>query len=125
MNEIDRGDTSAGDNGPPVDMEGFRAVLREAGIEAIAETLIETFLRDATGRIEALNEAVRAADAEAIGRTAHAYKSSAAQIHAIRLADALLQTEIAAREGDVERAIALAAGAAAEHERVMKFLNAV
>jgi CheY-like chemotaxis protein/HPt (histidine-containing phosphotransfer) domain-containing protein len=107
----------------PVDIEGFRASLREAGVEEVLGSLLQTFMGDAPGRMTDLEAAVAGDDGVAIDHAAHAYKSAAATIRAGQLAELLRQTEAAGERGGIEEARALAADVRAEHDRVMAFLQ--
>ena len=107
---------------PPVDVTGLCESLREGGVEPLFRSLTSTFLRDAPGRMAEVEAAVAAGEAERIRRAAHAYKSSAGQLHAAALADALRALESAGRAGDVVEARGLARSVRAEHDRVVAFL---
>src|SRR5262249_23130479 len=71
---------------PPVDLAGFRAALRESGVEDAADEIVTTFLDDAPARWKAVEEAVAGGDPKTIERSAHAFKSAAASIRAAALA---------------------------------------
>ncbi|HKC39979.1 MAG TPA: response regulator [Gemmatimonadales bacterium] len=89
---------------PPVDLEGFRATLREAGAEQALYSIIDTFVRQAPGRLAALAGAVASGVGTEIAKTAHVYRGAAATIGARELADLLERVETTARAGDVEQA---------------------
>jgi len=89
---------------PPVDLAGFRGTMREAGAEAAVDGILATFASTLPQRLEALAEASRGGEAEAIQRAAHAFRSAAATIGAHRLAQLLEAMEASARSGDVARA---------------------
>jgi PAS domain S-box-containing protein len=63
-----------------VDLEEFRRSMREAGVEDAVGTLLETFLQDAPGRMQALGRAAATADTSALEASAHAFKSAARTI---------------------------------------------
>jgi HPt (histidine-containing phosphotransfer) domain-containing protein len=110
-------------HGRAVDVDSFRGALAEAGIEEVAGELIEEFLADAPGRLEALDQAVAAQDGVRIKATAHAYKSAAATMCATRLAELLKQTEIAGGEGEVAQATDLFEEIRAEHAAALRQLT--
>ena len=84
-------------SGPPhVDLGRFRADLREAGVEEMVGTLLQTFSEDCPGRFAALEQAVQQGNAKAIESAAHAFKSGAGTIRATLLADALAAIEASA-----------------------------
>jgi HPt (histidine-containing phosphotransfer) domain-containing protein len=107
----------------PVDVAGFRAEMREAGVEEVVDDFTATFLRDAPGRVTALEQAVGGADAVKIERATHAFKSSAGAIRANGLAEMLKQLELPAREGKVadapDRMVTIEAAA----KRAMDYLR--
>lgn len=108
---------------PPVDLEGFRSALREAGIEDALGNMLDVFLADAPARMVALDAAVTAQDAEAVRQAAHAYKSAAGTVWARPLAELLREAERAGREGDLRRAASLVEGIRSEHDDVLRYLE--
>ena len=96
-------DTAAA-SAPPVDLAAFRGTMREAGAEAAVDGILATFASTLPQRLEALAEASRGGEAEAIQRAAHAFRSAAATIGAHRLAQLLEAMEASARSGEVARA---------------------
>ena len=89
---------------PPVDLEGFRATLREAGAEQALYSIIDTFVRQAPDRLVALAGAVASGSGVEIAKAAHVYRGAAATIGARELAVLLERVETTARAGDVEQA---------------------
>jgi two-component system, sensor histidine kinase and response regulator len=92
---------------PPVDLEGFRTTLREAGAESALYSIIDTFVRQAPDRLAALAGAVASGTSVEIAKAAHVYRGAAATIGARELAGLLERVETAARNGDVEEANAV------------------
>jgi CheY-like chemotaxis protein len=88
----------------PVDLDGFRAMLREAGAEAALYGVLDTFLRQAPERLAAVAAAATSGSATDIARAAHAFRGAAATIGARELADVLERAETAARAGELELA---------------------
>jgi HPt (histidine-containing phosphotransfer) domain-containing protein len=86
---------------PRVDVERFRADLREGGVEEMLTILLETFVQDCPGRLAALEQAVRDEDPKTIESAAHAFKSGAGTVRATVLADALRELEAAGRSGNL------------------------
>jgi signal transduction histidine kinase/DNA-binding response OmpR family regulator len=97
-------DPQIGDEAPPVDLDGFRNTLREAGAEEAVDSILDTFLRQAPERLDALTVATVAGEAPAITTAAHTFRGAAATIGATELAALLEQMETAGRAGDVEQA---------------------
>jgi signal transduction histidine kinase/DNA-binding response OmpR family regulator/HPt (histidine-containing phosphotransfer) domain-containing protein len=89
---------------PPVDLEGFRATLREAGAEQALYSIIDTFVRQAPDRLVALAGAVASGSGVEIAKAAHVYRGAAATIGARELAVLLERVETTARAGDIEQA---------------------
>ena len=89
---------------PPVDLEGFRATLREAGAESALYSIIDTFVRQAPDRLAALAGAVASGTGTEIAKAAHVYRGAAATIGARELAELLERVETTARAGDIEQA---------------------
>ena len=89
---------------PPVDLEGFRATLREAGAEQALYSILDTFVRQAPDRLAALAGAVASGNGPDIAKAAHVYRGAAATIGARGLAELLERVENTARAGDVPAA---------------------
>src|SRR3989475_8261411 len=89
---------------PPVDLEGFRTTLREAGAEQALYSIIDTFVRQAPDRLAALATAVTSGTGDDIAKAAHVYRGAAATIGARELAELLEHVETTARAGEIEAA---------------------
>jgi len=89
---------------PPVDLEGFRTTLREAGAEQALYSIVDTFVRQAPDRLAALAAAVASGASPEIAKAAHVYRGAAATIGARELAELLERVETSARAGEVEQA---------------------
>ena len=108
---------------PPVDLEGFRTVLREGDIEEAMDDILGEFVKDAPGRLAALTAAAANEDASAIERAAHAFKSAAGTIRATSLAEVLRQTEAAGQSGNAKGAIELLQKVQSEYVATMSYLE--
>jgi len=106
-----------------IDITGFRATLREAGIEDALGALLDAFATDAPARMDAIDESCRAGDADAIARAAHAFKSAAGAIAARPLAELLRQVELAGRESRVEEARNLAVGIRPAADKALEMIT--
>jgi len=111
-------------DGAPVDLQGFRDTMSEAGVEDAVAVMLQAFLQDAPGRMEQLETAVIARDAERISGAAHALKSASGTIRACRLADLLKQIEAVGRSGDTATAVGLFEQVLQEYQAVMDYLTA-
>ncbi|OLC37612.1 MAG: hypothetical protein AUH75_12000 [Gemmatimonadetes bacterium 13_1_40CM_4_65_7] len=87
---------------PPVDLEGFRTMLREAGAEEALYSILDTFLRHAPERVATLATAVAGGSGVEIAKAAHVFRGAAATIGARELAELLERVETTARAGEVE-----------------------
>jgi CheY-like chemotaxis protein len=90
--------------GPPVDLEGFRATLREAGAEHALYSIVDTFVRQGPGRLAALAAAAASSDGLEMAKAAHVFRGAAATIGARELAELLERLETSARAGEVDAA---------------------
>ena len=82
------------------------------------DELIQTYLDDAVGLLEAMHKAAGADSPQELLRPAHSLKSNSASVGAERLAELCRQLEADARSGAVDRAPERVAAAAAEFEQV-------
>ena len=96
--------SAAGPARPPVDLDGFRTMLREAGAEEALYSILDTFLRQAPERVATLATAVASGTGIDIAKAAHVFRGAAATIGAGELAGLLEQVETKARAGEVEEA---------------------
>lgn len=108
---------------PPVDVEGFRATMRQAGAEDAVDAILDTFLLDAPMRQATLTAAIASGSAPDIQSAAHAFKSAAGSIGARSLASLLLTAELAANDGRVDALGALAASVEDETDAVIAYLR--
>ncbi len=84
--------------------------LRELGGEDdpdLFDDLVETFAIDSPARLDSIEDAVRAGDADALHRAAHGLKSSAANMGARELAETCRHLENLGKDGAVDGAAAL------------------
>ncbi|MEJ2239060.1 MAG: response regulator [Gemmatimonadales bacterium] len=109
---------------PPVDIEGFRSSMREAGVEEAVESMIETFLQDAPRRMDELERAVAAGDADRVQKAAHPFKSAAGMIGAQVLAGLLKRIESMGRSGEIAGADELLELILSEYRAVLDYLRA-
>ncbi len=89
---------------PPVDLEGFRATLREAGAEQALYSIVDTFVRQAPDRLAALAAAAAAGSGADMAKAAHVFRGAAATIGARELAELLERVETTARAGEIQDA---------------------
>jgi CheY-like chemotaxis protein/HPt (histidine-containing phosphotransfer) domain-containing protein len=88
----------------PVDIDGFRASMEEAGVGEIVDETLRTYLHEFPDRIDCLRNAMASRDTEDVRKAAHALKSSSAAIGARELARLLEETEALAKAGDLGEA---------------------
>ncbi|HXY70117.1 MAG TPA: response regulator, partial [Gemmatimonadales bacterium] len=108
---------------PPVDLAAFRREMAEAGASEAVNGIIESFLDSSATRTDAMARAVEAGNTDEVARLAHAFKSSAAQLGANRLADRLKEMEAAAKEGAAARVREAFGAFIAEAEAVVSYLR--
>jgi HPt (histidine-containing phosphotransfer) domain-containing protein len=117
-------ESSKGVQTPRVDVERFRAELREHGVEEVMGALLSTFVQDAPGRFADLEHAVRGGNAKDIESAAHAFKSGAGTIRATILSDGLGEAEAAGRTGNLESITGLLEQIRGEYLGVVRELEA-
>ena len=110
------------DSIPPVDIDGFRATMREAGIEEIVDATLEVYVEEAQAIFAALSAAILAGDAEAVRANAHSLKSSSGNIWASDLAELLNELETAAHGGNLAVATEIFERVKPQYESVMAYL---
>lgn len=111
------------DGTPPVDLDGFRETMREAGIEEVVEEVLQEYLMSAPDVFARLEVAVAAQDLQAIMAQAHSLKSASASIHARRLAELLREVEAVALQGDLRAAVTGFERLEPEYRAVVSFLG--
>src|SRR6266478_1305260 len=89
---------------PPVDLEGFRATLREAGAEQALYSIVDTFVRQAPDRLAALAAATATGAGPEMAKAAHVFRGASATIGARELAEMLARIETSARAGEIQEA---------------------
>jgi len=89
---------------PPVDLEGFRMTLREAGAEQALYSIVDTFVRQAPDRLAALAAATATGSGADMAKAAHVFRGASATIGARELAELLERIETSARAGEIQDA---------------------
>ncbi|MDH5642697.1 MAG: Hpt domain-containing protein [Gemmatimonadota bacterium] len=108
---------------PPVDLNGFRQAMREAGIEEIVDQTLRVFLTEAPQHHTNLEQACTGDDPDAIAKAAHGFKSAASAIYAYELADLLKKAELMGKEGNGDGAKGIFETIGNEYKVVMQYLN--
>jgi response regulator RpfG family c-di-GMP phosphodiesterase len=108
---------------PPVDIDAFRAVMRDGGIEEIVEQTLELYARETPVVFERIRRAVENADAREVNAGAHMLKSSSANIRADGLAELLYRLESAGASGSLDEIAALMPDVESEYSSVMEYLT--
>lgn len=75
--------------------------IRQAGGAELAQKILGLFLHHGPLRLETARDAAAKGDADALERSAHSLKSSAAQLGAERLAEICRQLEEGAKRGEM------------------------
>ncbi len=89
---------------PPVDLEGFRQTLLEAGAEQALYSIVDTFVRQGPDRLAALAAAAATGSGAEMAKAAHVFRGAAATIGARELAELLERVETTARAGEMDAA---------------------
>jgi CheY-like chemotaxis protein len=89
---------SPGDASPPVDWEQF--VLLTDGDGEFTQQLVQLFIDSGDAALAQIRDALDRKDWKAVGRAAHSFKGSSANIHAQAVSDAAARLEQAARAGE-------------------------
>jgi two-component system, sensor histidine kinase and response regulator len=89
---------------PPVDLEGFRMTLREAGAEQALYSIVDTYVRQAPDRLAALAAAAATGSGADMAKAAHVFRGASATIGARALAELLEHIETSARAGEIQDA---------------------
>lgn len=84
----------------PVDIEALRE-LKEI-MEDQFSVLVDTFLEDSATRMQEIEAALAAGDADALRSAAHSFKGSSSNLGISSLADVLFKLETMGREGTTE-----------------------
>ena len=108
----------SGDHLDRVTVQELRAVMGED-----FALLVQTFARDSSQRIAAIQEAVTAADADALRRAAHSFKGSSGNMGAPGLAEFCRSLEELGRDGTTDGAAALVTALVDEYTHVERELN--
>jgi HPt (histidine-containing phosphotransfer) domain-containing protein len=119
----------------PQGLPAIAEVLHPPALERLIETigndhsllttLIDTFLSDAPGLVEAARRGLEHGQTDEVRRAAHTLKSNGATFGASSLSELSRQLEALARSGILEGADELIAGIAAEYVRVRIALETV
>ena len=109
---------------PAADLQRLQRELTEAGAAEALGPILDTFLADAPGRMQALITAVTSGDTVAVARAAHAFKSAAATIGAAGLAALLVDIEARGKAKQLPELGALVEQARRESDRVLEQVTA-
>jgi PAS domain S-box-containing protein len=83
------------------------ALQRLGNDRELLEEVLEAFLISVPSLLQRIKAAIHAADCQLVQREAHSLKGAAAAIGANRLRETALRLEIAARDGEVDKSLAL------------------
>jgi signal transduction histidine kinase/ligand-binding sensor domain-containing protein/DNA-binding response OmpR family regulator/HPt (histidine-containing phosphotransfer) domain-containing protein len=107
---------------PPIDWAQFVSLTDGDG--EFAEQLVELFIDSGDAALAQIRDALAREDWPAVGRAAHSYKGSSANIRAQAASDAAARLEQAARAGEVEQLAKLEQELRREAGRVAEYLRA-
>jgi HPt (histidine-containing phosphotransfer) domain-containing protein len=78
--------------------------LEQLAGKEIVRGVVDSFVGEAPGRVARMRQAIAEGDAEGLAFAAHGFKGSAAQLGALRLAEACQELEERGRVGDLDGA---------------------
>ncbi len=110
---------------PPVDLDRFRAIMREAGVEHVVDTTVGIYLEEAPEIFNALSSAAEDGRTADVRSRAHSLRSSSGNIRAGDLAQHMKRLEQAAAAGEADRVRELLPAARTEFDAVMSYLRSV
>jgi HPt (histidine-containing phosphotransfer) domain-containing protein len=105
----------------PVDWEAFMSLAD--GDDDFAGQLVQLFIDSGDASLSEIRTALGRGDLPAVGRAAHAFKGSSANIRALHASAAAASLEEAARTGAVDRLATLEKALHQEAGRVKEFLR--
>jgi CheY-like chemotaxis protein/HPt (histidine-containing phosphotransfer) domain-containing protein len=111
-----------GDASPPVDWEQFVSITD--GDVDFAQQLVQLFIDSGDAALAQIRDALDREDWSAVGRAAHSFKGSSANIHAQAASAAAARLEQAARAGEVEHLSKLEEELRREARRATDYLRA-
>jgi DNA-binding response OmpR family regulator len=114
--------SDAADAGAPVDWERFMALTE--GDRVFAHELVQLFIDSGDAALRDIRAALDRGDLAALGRAAHSFKGSSANIHARPVSAAAARLEEAARAGAMDRILELEINLRREADRTREFLRA-
>ncbi len=118
-------DTWGAEGSAPVALDEFFEMMHEAGVDERASEALAVYLRDTPTRMQLLEKAIRAADAEQVEAIAHSLKSASGSIRALPVAELLAQLELAGKSGNLDRGADLMAAVREEYAAVQRVLKSV
>ena len=110
-------------NGDTKEILNWDRLIERLGDEELICEVVPIFLKDNRERLEKLEEAVKAGDAESVKLYAHAIRGAGRNVGAQSLADCAYNLECAGQEGDRETVEALFDVVRTELEKVVTFLS--
>jgi len=96
---------------------------RLGGDEEVSKKIIAVFMKDIPGQLEELKQGLSHKDASVVERQAHRIKGASANVGAQALRDVAFETEMAGRDGNMDRAAALVGNLQQEFERLRAVLT--
>lgn len=106
----------------PIDVDGFRASMRDIGVEEIVDPTLVIFVEEARTIFCDLSAAVSSGDLETVRAASHKLKSSSGNVWAHGLAALLEEIETSAISGDLSAAVEIFGRAKPEYEAVISEL---
>lgn len=111
------------EDGEPLDLDGFRSAMEEAGVGDALDGVLRAFEEEAERRFRALRTALEEERLRSVAQISRAYRSAASHVRAGALADVLRRTEAAGRRGEAEAVERWLDQVGEEQERVLARLR--
>ncbi len=109
----------------PIDLPGFRGLMKQAGIEEVVDLTLDIFVGEAPKLFGELSSAAESGDLEVVRANAHSLKSSCGNIWANRLSGYFETMETAAADLDSAAVESALADARPEFDRVIEYIGEV
>lgn len=116
-------DDGCGVDVPPADLDGFRAVMREAGVEEVVPEIVALYVNASSDLLALMSAAVSEGDLETVRAKSHSLKSSSGNIWAKDLAKGFERMERAAGEGDLAQVKSLFESVEPMYRAVIAYLR--
>jgi CheY-like chemotaxis protein len=117
------GPSTPADSGAADPVDWQHLMTMADGEDRFAQELVQLFIDSGDATLQDIRDAISRGDMAAVGRAAHSYKGSSANIRAASVSTAASRLEEAARAGDRDQLVDLEAALRREAERATQYLR--